>query len=341
MPEPVAVNLWVLALTGLAITAGGLVWIAVLVRWIRDEPIFKFEPRLPVPWGAGASLVAVMMALIPIWNVTSGVEQPNFDEIPPLETAKQIAGSGFLMLLITAVAVTLIGVTSRASWRDFGLPSKVPELIRDVKFGGLAWLATLIPVYGIHALLIYLLGQPSAHPLLKLLLQEPTPVLIVAGFLVAVIVAPISEELAFRLLLQSCLEKWETARVAANSMSLDTDINSGPEEASDAPVSMATQPGPGEPAYSQPAFLLTTKPTRGVGGLPYGWVPIAVSSFLFALAHLGHGPDPIAIFVLAIILGYTYQQTHRVIPCIITHMLFNALSLGMLLMQILHEPGGP
>ena len=68
--------------------------------------------------------------------------------------------------------------------------------------------------------------------------------------------------------------------------------------------------------------------------MPYGVVPIVISSFLFGMAHLGHGPDPIPLFVLALILGYVYQRTHRIVPCIVLHMLFNAFSLTLVWIQI-------
>jgi membrane protease YdiL (CAAX protease family) len=71
-------------------------------------------------------------------------------------------------------------------------------------------------------------------------------------------------------------------------------------------------------------------PTRGFAGLPFGWFPILISSLLFAAAHFGHGVDPFAIFVLAMILGYVYQRTHRIVPCIVTHMLFNAFAMLVL-----------
>jgi hypothetical protein len=61
--------------------------------------------------------------------------------------------------------------------------------------------------------------------------------------------------------------------------------------------------------------------------LPYGWLPIALSSLLFGLAHIGYGPEPVPLFLLALILGYVYQRTHRIVPCMVTHALFNGTSL--------------
>ena len=66
---------------------------------------------------------------------------------------------------------------------------------------------------------------------------------------------------------------------------------------------------------------------RGVAGLPHGWFPILISAALFGAAHYGYGPEPVPIFLLAIILGYVYQRTHRIIPCIVAHSLFNALTM--------------
>jgi membrane protease YdiL (CAAX protease family) len=59
-------------------------------------------------------------------------------------------------------------------------------------------------------------------------------------------------------------------------------------------------------------------------------VPILGSALPFALAHYGYGPDPIAIFFLALILGYVYQRTHRILPCMIAHALFNSVAVFVL-----------
>jgi len=69
------------------------------------------------------------------------------------------------------------------------------------------------------------------------------------------------------------------------------------------------------------------------GMRPALW-PIVVTSAVFALMHLGNGPDPIPLFVLAIGLGYLYQRTHRVLPCIVVHMLLNATSLTLLWLAV-------
>ena len=55
---------------------------------------------------------------------------------------------------------------------------------------------------------------------------------------------------------------------------------------------------------------------------------------VFALAHWSHGLDPIPLFLLAIGLGYLYQRTHRIVPCIVLHFLLNLCSLVALALAV-------
>ena len=55
--------------------------------------------------------------------------------------------------------------------------------------------------------------------------------------------------------------------------------------------------------------------------------PILVSSLVFALLHLGQGGAPIPLFFLAVGLGFLYQRTGRLTPCIVVHMLLNGTML--------------
>jgi hypothetical protein len=66
---------------------------------------------------------------------------------------------------------------------------------------------------------------------------------------------------------------------------------------------------------------------------PRYW-PILVSAAAFSLMHLGHGYDFIPLFPLAVGLGYLYQQTHRIVPCIVVHLLLNATSLVVLWLAV-------
>jgi membrane protease YdiL (CAAX protease family) len=79
-------------------------------------------------------------------------------------------------------------------------------------------------------------------------------------------------------------------------------------------------------------------PRRGIAGLPYGWFPILISSIAFGLAHFGYGPEPVPLFLLALVLGHLYQRTHRIIPGIVAHALFNLFSM-IILWRVLYHHG--
>jgi hypothetical protein len=78
-------------------------------------------------------------------------------------------------------------------------------------------------------------------------------------------------------------------------------------------------------------------PSNGIAGLPYGWFPIIASAVAFGLAHLGYGPEPIPLFLLGLVLGYLYQRTHRILPGIVAHALFNLFTMIILWRMIYHH----
>jgi hypothetical protein len=82
--------------------------------------------------------------------------------------------------------------------------------------------------------------------------------------------------------------------------------------------------------------VLEKPPAIGVAGLPFSWLPISISSVLFGLAHFGYGPEPIPLFFLALVLGYLYYRTHRIVPSIVAHAVFNLFTMIVLWRLALH-----
>lgn len=62
---------------------------------------------------------------------------------------------------------------------------------------------------------------------------------------------------------------------------------------------------------------------------------ILISSLIFAALHLGHGAAPVPLFFLALALGYLYQRTHRLLPCVTVHFCLNACSFTLLCLSSL------
>jgi Type II CAAX prenyl endopeptidase Rce1-like len=128
-------------------------------------------------------------------------------------------------------------------------------------------------------------------------------------------------------LLQGWLQKWEDARLGWRESATNEEVQMTNDECRMTNEDQAAREDP-PPATGRPSnsFASDDPPRKGLAGLPYGWLPIVISSFFFALAHFGYGWEPVPLFVLALILGYVYQRTHRIIPCMVAHALFNLVT---------------
>jgi membrane protease YdiL (CAAX protease family) len=60
---------------------------------------------------------------------------------------------------------------------------------------------------------------------------------------------------------------------------------------------------------------------------------IGIASLAFAAAHAGQGLAFVPLFPLAMVLGLIAERTGSIVPCILLHGLFNAVSVTLLLMQ--------
>ena len=150
-------------------------------------------------------------------------------------------------------------------------------------------------IYLLHLGVSQLPGMEYEHPFIKLLLDSEDIGLWVTLTFSAIIVAPITEEFFFREILQGGLERFFSARPRLDAL-----------------------PGGVESEQPVPASVRSRLLAH---------VPIGISSLCFGLAHASHGGGWIALVMFAAILGYLYHATHRLLPCILLHMLFNAISL--------------
>lgn len=73
--------------------------------------------------------------------------------------------------------------------------------------------------------------------------------------------------------------------------------------------------------------------TPGLGAAQAGGVAIASAAVLFAAAHLGQGLAWVPLVGLGIVLGVLARQTGSIVPGILAHALFNAVSVVLVLMQ--------
>lgn len=326
-------------------------------RLLRYGQVLSYVPRRRVPWGRWGAFVAVAMTFLAVSTALSQRLSPPADAPPTAtsaEFAERIAILASIYLLLTAGLVALLVVGCRATREDLGLPGSLRQWGADIGLGLMLGLALLVPVMTIQALCVYLLGVEAAHPVLDRIQEGPDLLVIVGAMLAATVAAPIFEEVVFRLLLIGALERWEDETIdwpyskPARRRGFGDLFSETPPEEMGAPPAEGVDEGADfatEPPEEQPLETIAGEPPLvapgAIFGLSHGWFPILVSALLFSLAHLGQGPSPIPLLVFGMILGYAYQRTHRLVPCIVAHLVFNAISIALLVGTLLAGQPAP
>lgn len=248
----------------LAFVASLAVWGYSLHCWSRGRSPVAWRPREVVTW-SGQEVVVGALVFFALPFVVVQVLPATVAETPRTLAASVVA-NGLMLLLLPAFLTAF----SASRWSDLGLPRN--GIRRDVLYGLAALLAAVLPVSAVQFVVRkYVAAEDQVHTIVKLLQQDSTSAMWLLAFVSAVVLAPLSEELLFRVVLQGWLEKTVSASGA-----------------------------------------------------------IAVSSATFAAVHFGSWPDPLPLFPLAVVLGYTYYRRHSLVPCAVLHAAFNALNLLVL-----------
>lgn len=287
-----------------------LCWLAICQRFRIRGRLLESEPRSLVPWNgfphvALAFFIYVVLPLVWLLFVQRWfglVPDSDLTQLPRV-IAWLLAGDSLLKFVAMAMVITFLRIDLSASLADLGFQKD--KFTADLRLGLIAFVAVAPLIYFLQFVLKWIYNQfadeEAAHPIEKLVHENGSTDVIFWAIFAAVIAAPIIEEFLFRGILQGWLEKaFYRTRVIVNA---ELAGETGGED-----IAMATP--------TTPTFL---------------WQPIILSSLTFALLHAGHGPDPIPLFFLAVVLGYLYAKTHRLLPSIVVHMALNGLSMLMLL----------
>ena len=329
-------------------------------------PLVDWSPRRPVPWGLvdlAGTLVLYFLGIIAIRVVLGQLDwlpkvEGELDDaqLPLADKAILVWANMAVSVGLLVVAGALIALRTGATWRDFGLSAR--ELWSDVKLGAAGFVMLAPPVYALQGLLVYF-WKPSKHPLMEMFKESPDATFFAVLFVAAAVVAPIFEELVFRVLLQGFLEKMFSFTGPVHELVLGSTGNrsstvmplmggslpEGKQPAEDI-VFLSDQPVGSDNPYAPPAAV---GEFAAPNGLVYeekqaelrgaaAWLPIAISSLIFALLHWDHGPDWVALSLLAAGMGYLYQRTHRLVPSLVVHALINSLSMFGLWLQVFALP---
>lgn len=330
--------------------AGIVCWSLAAMKVARGQPLVAWRPRQSVPWGF-IDLVAVVV-VYGVALIGAQLALSALGWLPGVRDEAQLtlADKGMLVWVNIAMslgllvfALPLIALHTGGTRRDFGLAWG--ELLADLKLGVIGFVMLAPPVYAIQGVL-HTYWKPSKHPLMEMFKSSPDASFFAVLLIAAAVVAPIFEELIFRVLLQGFLEKM----VGFRGNVLELLIGRLPRGvqfpvaplATTAPATVLHSAEGSDNPFLSPAIVaevpiaadLVFDNSQGELRGPAAWLPIGTSSLIFALMHYTHGPDWVALTLLAAGMGYLYQRTHRLVPSLVVHTLLNSLSMLGLWIQV-------
>lgn len=209
MPETIQPPAWLVAVISGVFALVLFVWFRILRNWLRGQPALERRGRRRAPWGADGAALAVLFLMGALLSVAAG---PGAVE-PTREAGLKLSAAflqGMVFLAFTGFTVGWLASNNSpraATPSDFGLGGPASRWPRDLLLGVLGTAAMLPLVYSVNGLMIALFGEPTVHPAIESLIKSPQTEAVVAAGLLAVVLAPLFEELAFRVLLQGWLEK--------------------------------------------------------------------------------------------------------------------------------------
>jgi membrane protease YdiL (CAAX protease family) len=312
---------FLLMLLVFSILAGSMVvWSQTIRRLVAGGQLLAWQRGQIGHWGlvdiflASAALILLQLAILSVLGRLVGfTPSTSLEDVESGTRAAMLLGNSLATLVALIVTLVWLLVRYRITWRAIGV--HWIRLSNDVTLGLRAFLLLAPIVYGVQLILVKWFGE-SSHPLLKLLREDPDPRFFLLSAFAALLVAPIAEEVYFRLLLQGWLQ-----RLCA--------VDNVPSE-----IVVGGLVGEGDADQQG----VSTDGSQRERGTVRNTVPIAISSLFFALAHYSHGPDPIALFVFALGLGFLFQRVQRIVPCIVLHFLLNSTSMASLVLLVYVGP---
>lgn len=308
--------------------AGGLAWLSSFAVLAAGGTLLPTMARRLVPWGFFDILLLIAVFIVATFTaVFLFMAGHDGENLTPAAAEGMLIGDAISKLITLAVMTVFFVFVRKADSVDQGWT--LGPNWRNIPLGFITFVMLAPIVFAIQAALVKLGGWESKHPLIELVTeQKNVTIFALAGF-ATVIVAPLTEEWLFRVVLQGWLEK------AFSRQATTAEILGVPES----PPAIATANEPMMQAeianpYETPRAANDVVPPPAQEAPPVSplrtWAPIAISSAFFALAHLGHGPDFIPLFIFAVGLGLVYQRTHSIVPSLIVHACLNALSMAIL-----------
>lgn len=329
MDENLTIVLTLLAdAAAIAVIIGGIaVWATIIRRLLQRRHLVDYEPRRPVPWnmldvlGIFFAYVCLGGGLVFAAHITLGWEFEDFqNDVAQLQPADHLEPTP--------------PVDDETDNED----SEDSENGIDLE---------------------------RAHPVVVLLSGDTSPTTFLLCLFAVVVMAPVAEEFFFRLLLQGTFEKLDfrfqrvmrySGRLLGVVPILLSSLLFAAPHARDPKTPQAVEElirlftiDSLTKALVVAGAIVYLKGFRGATWTDLGLrfdtfrkdVQLAVSAFLAVVVPIyiiqeGLGrllpntvPDPVPLFFFALALGYLYFRTHRLMPAILLHLIFNATAICM------------
>lgn len=254
----------------------------------------------------------------------TGIRDFDFDDLEHMTVVNLSAGTAQLI----AAGITLWYLSNRyGDVRAAGLQPR--SLMEDLKVGFYGFLLFIPPMLLLQAVLTNI--WEYEHPTMEMISPDSSMLAIVSAWWAATIVAPVSEEVLFRVVLLGwllrCFAKpndFIGGFIGGSATAFpQTEASSGDRDLEE------VNP------YASPA----STSVRGAAlNHQKTWAPVFIVALLFAAVHFNQWPAPIPIFFLALGLCYIYRQTGSVVPCIMMHFLLNTFSMTVYTIEQFYAP---
>jgi membrane protease YdiL (CAAX protease family) len=331
--------------------------------WGPPTPLLPPRRNRLVSWGGGEVLIAfaALLLLLPLvfemslessgmfrwlYNFTGGDFQADFsgdNEKGFRHLAIWEAFLGFPAKLILLWAI----LKSTRFFHPYQLGLSSYRFRQMLGLGWVVWLTCGLPCDLLHMLLthaytVLLPQEQEVHAIIKIAQEHPPLVEWALLVTSAVFIAPFMEELMFRGLLQ----RWLVNRPAGINVTLaitlalailfrTTKIGLAMKEQSWTAWADACAPILFVLLVACAIYALT--PMVSDKRIGSKWQAILTSSLLFAIAHANVWPSPLALFALAICLGWVLERTQSLVPCVVAHSLFNAVACVELVLGLVQD----
>ncbi len=296
--------------------------------------LFTLFLLAPVAWRALGLPVAQtkqeskLNAVDPIEEATTSKVDKGMAEKPAVMTQHQFLFTGFAMSAqLLCVILMTVFICNRKGCSLKKLGWRLDQVAGDLRAGLQCFLMMTPVILILNAVLQGLTKTPYEHPIQEMIKQYPW--LLGIAFWQAAIVAPVSEEFAFRVLLIGWFESIQFGRDKLSAFM----FGATPQNQLDTSELDTSELNAGELNAGE---LNAGESDTGGSPMEYspGWLPVLVSGTLFGLAHYSYGVSWVALIVFGIVLGRLYQLRQSLIPIIMVHVLFNAMNVMMLGLSI-------